>query len=238
MRPDVVSLPGALRTAGLDLVPTAVQYAQITVTAQAVKIETTAPYTRRQYGWSDLSLRSIAQQESRRAGSRPAPCLDPLALTRWSVLPRLIGQIIVAERLQSCAIEAERAPTVCHVSVTAGGRTRLTEDDLFLYLLRARQRYADRHTRALGCRCPTAVVQFLATRLALFWPPSRARVSRANNDAGSASARRTRHTSAQASHERSRQCSASRPRHAAASSEQAINCECLVSIESISVIRL
>jgi hypothetical protein len=52
------------------------------------------------------------------------------------VLPRLTGQLIVAERLQNCVIEAEPAPpdarTACHVSVTAGGRARLTEDDLHL----------------------------------------------------------------------------------------------------------
>src|SRR4051812_25607868 len=87
-----ISLEEALRTIASDLEAAGASAAQLTFGHQTIKLETPGLTKARDYRWSELAVRSRTQVTRRRAeASSPYP--DLLALTRWSVLLRLTGQL-------------------------------------------------------------------------------------------------------------------------------------------------
>jgi hypothetical protein len=78
--------------------------------------------------------------------------MDPAALTRWSVLLRVVGQLLDAQGVSDCEIDAAVAspdsPEGCRVQVTTDGRTVLDSEAVRLQLLRLRTRYIEARDRA------------------------------------------------------------------------------------------
>jgi hypothetical protein len=101
-----VSLQEALRTVGLGLEVNKVSHVELTITLSGIQLGTTSTYGVRNYTWHEIHSQSRSQQEHRRVQSRPAPWLDPAALTRWSVLLRVVGQLLDAQGVSDCVIDA------------------------------------------------------------------------------------------------------------------------------------
>ncbi len=151
-----ISLQEALRTLGLGLEVAQVRRADIVIGPAGIDVDTPGEYGHRTYDWSDLESQSRAQQRHRRPTPRPAPWMDPAALTRWSVLLRVIGQLLDAQAIRSCSMQVAIAsgddPQTCRVTVTADGRIVVDEEQVQLQLLRLRTRYVD--ARAAGSAGP------------------------------------------------------------------------------------
>jgi hypothetical protein len=147
-----VSLQEALRTVGLGLEVNKVSRVELTINLSGIQIATTSAYGVRNYTWQEIEAQSRSQQEHRRAQPRPAPWMDPAALTRWSVLLRVVGQLLDAQGVSDCVIDAGVAsvdsPEGCRVQVTAEGRAVLDSEAVRLQLLRLRTRYIEARDRA------------------------------------------------------------------------------------------
>jgi hypothetical protein len=146
-----VSLQEALRTVGLGLEVAKVGRVVLTVNLAGIQVATTSAYGVRNYTWHELEAQSRSQQEHRRAQPRPAPWMDPAALTRWSVVLRVIGQLLDAQGVSDCVIDAavasEDAPEGCRVQVTAEDRVVLDSEAVRLQLLRLRTKYIEARDR-------------------------------------------------------------------------------------------
>jgi hypothetical protein len=146
-----VSLQAALRTVGLGLEVSQVGRVEITITMSGLQIVTTTGYGVRHYSWQEIDAQSRSQQEHRRAQPRSAPWMDPTALTRWSVLLRVIGQLLDAQGVADCVIDAAvappEAPENCRVQVIAEGQVVLDSEAVRLQLLRLRTTYIDARER-------------------------------------------------------------------------------------------
>jgi hypothetical protein len=149
---DSMSMQEALRTLGLSLEVAKVRRAEITIGVEGIEVDASGEYGHRIYAWSDLGSQSRAQQRHRRPQARPAPWMDPAALTRWSVFLRVVGQLLDSQEIRHCVIQAAVAPVDapqdCRVEVNIGGRTVVDEEQVQLQLLRLRTRYVD--ARASG----------------------------------------------------------------------------------------
>jgi hypothetical protein len=104
------SLSDALRTVGLWLEVSAAPHARLTLDAEGVYVNPAGGHGDRWYSWADLAGRARALQAGRRPAATAAPWLKPFALSRWSVLLRHVGQLLAAEGVQGCTIEAAVAP--------------------------------------------------------------------------------------------------------------------------------
>jgi hypothetical protein len=78
--------------------------------------------------------------------------MDPAALTRWSVLLRVVGQLLDAQEMRDCEIYATvatpDAPQDFRLDVQVNGRSILNEEQIQLQLLRLRTRYVDHRATA------------------------------------------------------------------------------------------
>jgi hypothetical protein len=142
--PDL-ALPEALRTIGLSLEPLRVPEAQIAVTAAGITVTGSGAYGRHEYSWNLLAIRSGAHQESR--GDRAARRDPKLAgLTRWSVLLRIIGQVLADDGVRECVIDAtvadQEAPPPWRVLVTVNGKPYMRTEDVQVHVLRLEQQAA------------------------------------------------------------------------------------------------
>ncbi|HZS02589.1 MAG TPA: hypothetical protein VFE37_27995 [Chloroflexota bacterium] len=147
-----MSLQEALRTVGLGLDVGKVARVELTIDQAGIHVMTTSAYGVRSYAWEEIKTQSRAQQEHRRAQPRAAPWMDPAALTRWSVLLRVVGQLLDAQGVSNCVIDATvaspDAPESCRVQVTAEGRAVLDGEAVRLQLLRLRTRHVEARTQA------------------------------------------------------------------------------------------
>jgi hypothetical protein len=105
-------------------------------------VATETAYGRHDYSWNLLAIHSTAYQESRGAAG-PTRAAD---LARWSVLLRVVGQMLEADGVRDCEIEGtmtERgAPPPWRVAVRRDGQVRLRTEDVQIYVLRAEQQAA------------------------------------------------------------------------------------------------
>jgi hypothetical protein len=133
-------LAEALRTIALRLDVRPTRRAQLIVSAAGVTVDATAPEAHYSYTWQVLVEHSRAQQRLRGTRGGTAPWRDPAALTRWSVLLRLIGSLLDAQGVQACIIAAAVAlpaePNGIEVSVIVDGRLVVSAPDVHLYRLR------------------------------------------------------------------------------------------------------
>jgi hypothetical protein len=143
----LISLQEALRTLGLGLEVAKVLRAEIVIGNTGIDIDTPSEYGHRAYAWSDLDSQSRAQQRHRRSIPRSAPWMDPAALTRWSVLLRVIGQLLDAQGIRECTMQVSVAspddPQECRVTVKTNGKVVVDNEQVQLQLLRLRTRYVD-----------------------------------------------------------------------------------------------
>jgi hypothetical protein len=142
--PAQVTLEAALRLVGHELEGRGVTYVEVRLAPLGITVETTQPYARQDFSWGNLGIRLRSAGEQSATVAEPEPWLDLLALTRWSVLLALVGQILDRRRLRSYLIEAEVAapatPTACQVRVSVGGEPVLGTDEVQEHLLRLRAR--------------------------------------------------------------------------------------------------
>ena len=131
--------PSLVRLTPVIEMSTSVQFGE--VTKSSVAIQAVRPT------WHEIEAQSRSQQEHRRNQPRPAPWMDPAALTRWSVLLRVVGQLLDAQGVSDCVIDAavasEDAPEGCRVQVTADDRVVLDSEAVRLQLLRLRTKYIE-----------------------------------------------------------------------------------------------
>jgi hypothetical protein len=156
--PSSLLLQEALRTLGLGLEVAKVPRAELAIDGQGIAVETTTVYGRRVYSWSDLESQARAQQGHRRAQPRAAPWMDPAALTRWSVLLRIVGQLLDAHGTRACIIRAAPAPAddppAFAVEATADERVLVDTEDVRMQLLRLRAQVDTRQTAAAAAALP------------------------------------------------------------------------------------
>jgi hypothetical protein len=137
---------------GLGLEVNKVSHVELTITLSGIQLGTTSTYGVRNYTWHEIHSQSRSQQEHRRVQSRPAPWLDPAALTRWSVLLRVVGQLLDAQGVSDCVIDAAVAtpdvPEACRVQVITDGRSVLDSEAVRLQLLRLRTKYIEAREQA------------------------------------------------------------------------------------------
>jgi hypothetical protein len=147
-----ISLQEAMRTVGLGLDVAKVSRIEMTIETLGVTIGTTTTYGVREYTWQEIETQSRAQQGHRRAQPRAAPWMEPAALTRWSVLLRILGQLLDQQGVGDCVVEASIAspdePEACRVQVVADGRVVLDSEAMRLQLLRLRTKYIEAREKA------------------------------------------------------------------------------------------
>jgi hypothetical protein len=139
------SLSDALRALGFWLQPGGVRELWLEVTSEGIGVCTIVEPEHRVYQWSELAAQSQAQarHRRRRAGTRP----EPRTQLSWSGLLRTVGQLLDAQGVRECQIEATlTAPGPAldyHVLVTAGGRVVLDTRAVRLELIRSYTQYIE-----------------------------------------------------------------------------------------------
>ncbi len=143
-RPPGLSMAEALRTVGSALEPHGVARVELHVTAAGVAVERADGAERRAYSWGDLQRLSEQQRQQRQEDADAASWVAPLALTRWSALLRIVGQLLDGRRLGECVIDAmlatPAAPRDCQVRVLVGDDVLVDGDDVRMHLVRVRTR--------------------------------------------------------------------------------------------------
>jgi hypothetical protein len=141
-----LTLPEALRTIGLSLEPLKIPEAQVAVTPSGITVTASGAYGRHEYAWNLIAIRSSAHQESR--GERAPRRADAklAGLTRWSVLLRLVGQVLEDDGVREFVVDAsvaeqDTAPP-WRVVVQVNGRPYMRTEDLQVHLLRLEQQAA------------------------------------------------------------------------------------------------
>ncbi|HEY7060034.1 MAG TPA: hypothetical protein VII06_01035 [Chloroflexota bacterium] len=141
-RPAGFSKAEALRTVGSALEPHAVPRVELRITDGGVAVEPQAGAERRAYTWDELARVSEEQRQQRHAGSEASSWVAPLALTRWSALLRIVGQLLDTRRVGECVVDASVAvsetPRDCQVRVLVGDEVVIDGDDVQMHLLRVR----------------------------------------------------------------------------------------------------
>jgi hypothetical protein len=137
----------ALRTLGLGLEVQKVRRVEIQATPRGFELDAQGEYGHHHYDWSDIESQSRAQQKHRRSQQGPAPWMDPVALTRWSVLLRVVGQLLDAQEIHDYEIHATvatpAAPQDFALDVQVNGRSILDEEQVQFQLLQLRTCYVD-----------------------------------------------------------------------------------------------
>jgi hypothetical protein len=140
-----VSLQETLRIIGLELEARRPLSAQLTVDSAGVAVESGADHAGLRYAWADLAAQVEAERGHRHKGSTGRGQPDAGDLTRWSVLLRVIGQLLDAQGVRDCHIEAAPclpvSPDLCRVTVTVGDHVVFREAAIEeqAMLLRARR---------------------------------------------------------------------------------------------------
>ena len=133
-RPTGLTLQESLRTLALALDGAQVPKATLVVDPRGISVHTASSYGYRNYTWTDLDSLSKAQRAQRRPVQSRVPWLDPLVLTRWSVLLRVIGYLLDLRQITACTVEAAVAPRgtagTCVVQVVVDDTVVLTEEDV------------------------------------------------------------------------------------------------------------
>jgi hypothetical protein len=79
-----------------------------------------------------------------RVPSGAASWIAPLALTRWSALLRIVGQLLDTRRVAACSIDAAvavlNAPRECEVRAMVGDEMVVDGDDVQIHLTQVRTR--------------------------------------------------------------------------------------------------
>ena len=139
-----LSLAEALRTVGVALDSDGVRRAELLVDADGVTVDSSPDGKRRQYTWADVLAESQRQREQRESHSGAASWIAPLALTRWSALLRIVGQLLDTRRVAACSIQAAvaapSAPRECEVRVMVGDAMVVDGDDVQMHLTQVRTR--------------------------------------------------------------------------------------------------
>src|SRR5688572_2614054 len=121
------SLSDALRALGFWLQPGGVRELWLEVTHDGIGVCTVAEPEQRVYQWSELAAQSQAQARHRRRRTATPP--DPRTQLSWSGLLRTVGQLLDAQGICECLIEAiltAPGPVLdYHVLVTVGDRVVL-----------------------------------------------------------------------------------------------------------------
>jgi hypothetical protein len=140
-------LEEALRTLGFGLERYEVlRLAQFTIDSTGILVDAASPYIHMLHIWNALIVESASQRQARQTMPLPAPDADLLALTRWSVLLRLVGVLLDTDRVRRCQLQVQVArletPTTCDVQLQTDERVRPLNDDIQQLLLRRRAQYA------------------------------------------------------------------------------------------------
>jgi hypothetical protein len=95
------------------------------------------------YSWDEVADESRRQQEQRRPQTGAAAWVAPLALTRWSALLRIVGQLLDARRVTAaCVLDTTLAtpdnPRDYQVRVLVNDEVVVDGDDVQVHLLRVR----------------------------------------------------------------------------------------------------
>jgi hypothetical protein len=144
-----VTLEEGLRTigTGLDRLRV-VRFAQFTIDGRGILVDATSPVVHTLHTWSALALEAECQRQARRPGPRAMPDADLLALTRWTVLLRLVGVLMDADRLRTATLEVQVArpetPTVCEARLHTNRGVADLAEDIRLLLLRRRAQFSPR----------------------------------------------------------------------------------------------
>jgi hypothetical protein len=142
-----LSMQEAMRTIGLGPEVNKVTRVEIAIDSAGVTINTNSTYGVRKYSWQEIQAQSRAQQADRRARSRAALWMDPIALTRWSVLLRIVGQLLDQQGIGECVVEAAIAspdePEAWRAQVIADDQVVLDSEAVRLQLLRLRTRHVE-----------------------------------------------------------------------------------------------
>jgi hypothetical protein len=139
------TLEQALRTLGVQLDGLDVPDACFTIAPDGITVETENPDARQHYPWVALGEQAAALKQQRQDAPVPRPELDRGALTRWSILLRLVGTVLDSERVQTgqlgVVVGTEADPTQCRVDWVAEGKTRSLREDVMFVLLRRRAQH-------------------------------------------------------------------------------------------------
>jgi len=139
-----LTLQEALRTVGLSLEAGRVPRATLVLSESGLSVQTQVDYGCRTLAWAEVAGLSRGQRAQRQATGQPPPWLDPLALTRWSVLLRTVGRLLDERQLVLCRVEAApapvAAPTACTVTVSVAGEPVFDERAVIECIERLRAR--------------------------------------------------------------------------------------------------
>jgi hypothetical protein len=105
-----LSLEEALRTIGCALDAHRVRQVRIIVSPAGIEVHADWMYGYRRYPWADVAGLSRGHAAQRRARPVPRPWLDPFNFTRWSVVLRVAGRLLDAQRIRSCELQAAVGP--------------------------------------------------------------------------------------------------------------------------------
>jgi hypothetical protein len=141
-RPAGFSMAEALRTVGMTLEPHAVSRVEIQITAAGVAVAPASGAESRSYSWDELARESQRQRQQRQAEGEVASWVAPLALTRWSALLRIVGQLLDTRHVGECVVDASLAsptePRDCQVRALVGDDVVVDGDDVQMHILRVR----------------------------------------------------------------------------------------------------
>jgi hypothetical protein len=139
-----ISLAEALRTVGLTLETDGAHRATLVVGADGVIVESLPDGRRRVYTWDDVLAESERQREQRQAPGGAASWVAPQALTHWSALLRIVGQLLDTRRIGACTIDASvapsHAPRDCQVRAIVDDQVLVDGDDVQMHLTQVRTR--------------------------------------------------------------------------------------------------
>jgi hypothetical protein len=145
-----LTLQEALRSLGRALEAQGPQHVYLTVDAIGITVETPPSDRYRIYPWADLARLSRAQLHYGRSRRTRPIGLKAWSLTRWAVLLRVTGQLLDAQGIRHCRVEATLADASheCEVRVTVDGRVVLESLAVQLHWLRLRTRFDGRDVAA------------------------------------------------------------------------------------------
>jgi hypothetical protein len=140
-----VSLQETLRTIGNELERRPVRQVQIVIDAGGVAVDSRGEQDAYwHYSWADIALLSRGQIARRTPQQQAPPWIDPWALTRWSVLLRVTGQLLDAQGMERCTVEAALGPTpeAVELRILVAGEEvfRRSEIGVILWRLRSQSR--------------------------------------------------------------------------------------------------
>jgi hypothetical protein len=153
---SALTLEEALRSLGRVLDAREPTHVYLTIDAVGITVEMPRSDRYRIYPWADLARLSRAQLHYGRSRRARPMGLAAWSLTRWTVLLRVVGQLLDAGRYRDCRIEAAvgDASHEAEVRVTVDGRVVLESLAVQLHWLRLRTRFDGRDTIGQGHHRP------------------------------------------------------------------------------------